>query len=316
MDKKFTIGIIGAGVVAERIINASMNHPQAKIKGIYDKDMDRMLEVTRKYGLYGYSSYEKMLDDRDIDIIYLAVPPKYHYYYGVDIFKSGKHFLCEKPLANSRKEVETMAKLAHYYDVVDAVNFPTIYGSAYEKIIDLLYENVIGHILRLEFHGYFREWPRPWQRNPWIVTREQGGFTREVVTHYIQLMQRLFGDIEGIHSFVNYPTDKYRSEKSLIAKANIGDIEVLINCIADIGMKEDLSFNIIGSKGTISLKNWNELWLSKKDSPLELLKLEQRDSLVNLFDNLFRAIEGKPADLVDFTEGCKVHKVIEEILGN
>lgn len=316
MGKKYTIGIIGAGVMAERLINASMSHPDAKVKGIYDKDMDRMLEISRKYWLDGYSSYEKMLDDSEIDIIYLAVPPKYHYYYGVDIFKSNKHFLCEKPLANSREEAVTMAKFSNREDVVYAMNFPTIYRSAYKKIKELLDENAIGHVLRLEFHGYFREWPRPWQRNPWIVTREQGGFTREVVTHYIQLMQRLFGDIEGIKSFVNYPTDEYRSEKSLLAKANIRDIEVLINCISNIGMKEKLEFNIIGANGTISLRNWSELYLSKKNNSPEKVELEEIDSLINLFDNLFRAIEGKTADIVDFKEGCRTHRVIEEILGN
>lgn len=314
MKKRFNIGIIGAGVVAERIINSSMNHPHAKIKGIYDKDLDRMLEVSRKYGLHGYSSYEKILDDDDIDIIYLAVPPKHHYHYGVDIFKSGKHFLCEKPLANSKEEAETMAKLSNNEDVVYAMNFPTIYRSGYKKIKELLDENTIGHVLRVEFQAYFREWPRPWQKNPWIVTREQGGFTREVVTHYIQLMQRLFGDIEDIHSFVNYPTDEYRAEKSLIVKANIDHIEVLINCITDIGMKEDLSFNIIGSKGTISLKNWTDLWLSKKDNPLEKVELDETDSLVNLLDNLFKAIDGDQADIIDFEEGYKTHRVIEEIL--
>ncbi len=316
MGKKYSLGIIGAGVMAERLINASMNHPDVKIKGLYDRDMDRMLEISRKYWIDGYSSYEELLDDGEIDIIYLAVPPKFHYYYAIDIFKSNKHFLCEKPLANSREEAETMAEFSNGEDIVYAMNFPTIYRSVYKKIKELLDKNALGHILRVEFHGYFREWPRPWQKNPWIVTREQGGFTREVVTHYIQLMQRLFGDIEGIKSFVNYPTDTYRAEKSLLTKANIRDIEVLINCISDIGMKEKLEFNIIGSNGTISLRNWNDLYFSKKDETPKKIELEEIDSLVNLFDNFLRAIEGKEADIIDFKEGCKTHVIIEEILGN
>lgn len=316
MDKKFNIGIIGAGIVAERIINASMDHPRTKIKGIYDRDIDRLLEVTRKYWLDGYSSYEELLDDSEIDIIYLAVPPKYHYPLGVDTFKSGKHFLCEKPLANSMEEAKTMAKLSNDKDVVYAMNFPTIYGSPYKKIKELLDKGSIGKLLRLEFQGYFTDWPRPWQKNPWIVTREQGGFTKEVITHYVHLMQRLFGDIEQIHSFVNYPTDTYRAEKSLIAKCNIRDIEVLINCVTDIGMKEKLSFNMIGTKGTISLKNWNEVWVSKKDSEFEKIELEKIDPSKNLLDNLFSAIDRDESDIVDFKEGCKTHIVIEKLLGN
>lgn len=127
-------------------------------------------------------------------------------------------------------------------------------------------------------------------------------------------MQRLFGDIENIHSFVNYPVDAYRAEKSLIARANIDDIEVLINCITNIGMKEELKFNIIGSKGTICLKNWNELWISRSDKELEKVELEESNSVINLLDNLFRSIDGENADIVDFKEGCKTHIVIEKLL--
>lgn len=316
MNKKFNIGIIGAGVIAEKIINDSMDHPRARIKGVYDKDIDKLVEITRRYWLEGYSSYKELLDDEEIDIIYLAVPPKHHYNLAIDTFKSHKHFLCEKPLANSIEEAKTMSKLSNRNGVIYAMNFPIMYGNAYKKIKELLHEDFTGKISRVELHGYFREWPRPWQQNDWIVTREQGGFTREVVTHYVQLMQRLFGGLENIHSFIKYPTDTYRSEKSLIAKANRDNIDVLINCITDIGMKETLNFNIIGNKGTITLRDWGELWVSKGNNELERVDLEKANTAVNLFDNLFRAIDGEESDIVDFKEGCRTNVTVEKLLEN
>ena len=131
MNKKFNIGIIGAGVVAERIINGSMDHPRAEIKGIYDRDLNKIMQVTRKYWLDGYSSYEDLLNDREIDIVYLAVPPKHHYPLAIDTFKSHKHFLCEKPLANSIEEAETLSKLSNRKGLTYAMNFPLIYGNPY-----------------------------------------------------------------------------------------------------------------------------------------------------------------------------------------
>ena len=155
-----------------------------------------------KYDLTGVGSYKELLEDKDIDIIYLAVPPKYHYPIALDIFESGKHFICEKPLANSREQAESMARISKDKDIVTAMNFPTIYTKAFEKIESLLKEGFIGELVRIEFQGYFTNWPRLWQQNNWIDTREQGGFVREVVTHYIQIIQRLFGDIENIVSFI------------------------------------------------------------------------------------------------------------------
>lgn len=316
MVDRLNIGIIGVGAAAERIINAAMNHTEIKVKGIYDKDADRLLKISRSYWLDGYSSYEKLLEDPEIDIIYLATPPKSHYPLGVDIFKSDKHFICEKPLASSNREVEKMLALANDKNKIYAMNFPMIYGPAYKKMIELLKNDYVGKLLRVEFQAYFPEWPRPWQRNPWISSREQGGFTREIITHYVQLIHRLFGDIENIKSYVNYPADPDLSEKSLIAIGHIDRAEVLFNCLTDVGIREDLNFNIIGSKGVISLKNWHELWLSKKNSKITKMKLEEDDSLFNLLDNVHRGISGEECDIVDFKEGAKAHYVIEKLLGN
>lgn len=315
MEKVFEIGIIGSGVVAERIINASADYSRTNVKGVYDKNPEKSSEVSSKYNLEAYNSLDELLDDEELDIIYLAVPPKYHYPLALEIFKTGKHFLCEKPLANSTEEAREMSEMANKEDLVYGMNFPTIYRGAYVKLVELMGRDFLGDILRVEFQGYFNQWPRVWQQNSWIDSREQGGFTREVVTHYIQLMQSLFGYIENLQSFINYPEDENISERSLIARANIGEIEVLINCIADIGMKEELCFNIIGKKATISIKNWTELWVSKGNESLKKLTIEEENHLVHLLDNFVRAIDGEKTKLVDFKEGYKVHSVVEKLLG-
>ena len=314
MKNKMNIGIIGAGVVAERIINAAKIHPRANIKGIYDNNSDKLKEVVDKYKLTGVGSYKDLLEDKEIDIIYLAVPPKYHYPIALDVFESGKHFICEKPLANSKEEGEHMAKLSLEKNIVTAMNFPTIYTKAFNKIESLLKEDFIGELVRVEFQGYFTSWPRFWQQNNWIDTREQGGFVREVVTHYIQIIQRLFGEIENVVSFIEYPEDPNKSEKSIIAKGKIGDVQVLINAVADIGMKEDLAFKIFGSKGSIFLKNWRELWVSDEGGNMKEIEIVEESNLVQLLNNVFRAIDGEEANVVNFEEGYRTHRVIEELI--
>lgn len=316
MKKIINIGIIGAGVVAERIINAADKHPRGKVKGIYDIDPGKLKEITDKYDLQAVDSYDELLEDKDIDIIYLAVPPKHHYPIAMDILKTDKHFLCEKPLANSTDEAKVMYETVNVKDIVHAMNFPTVYTKAYEKIEDLLKADFIGELVRIEFQGYFTNWPRAWQQNNWIDSREQGGFVREVVTHYIQMIQRLFGNIEGVKSFIEYPEDPKVSETSIIGTGKVNGVPVLVNAVSDAGMEEELSFNIIGDKGTISLKNWREVWTSKKNSKLEKIDIKEEDNLVNLLDNVFNAIDGKEANIVDFKEGYNTHRVIEQLLGN
>jgi len=314
MNNTMKIGIIGAGVVAERIINAVKDHPRAIIKGIYDTNDERLKEIKEKYNIESVGSYKELLDDEEVDIIYLAVPPKYHYPIALDIFKSGKHFICEKPLANSTEEAKSMYEISEKYDIVTAMNFPTIYTKAFGKMESLIKEGFVGDLVRVEFQGYFNQWPRSWQKNNWIASREQGGFTREVITHYIQMIQRLFGDIEDIVSFIEYPEHPNKSETSIIAKGKVEDFQVLINAIADIGMEEELSFKMFGSKGTIFLKNWRELWISNEKGNMERVEIEETSNLVELLNNVFKAIDGEPANIVDFHEGYRTHRVIEALL--
>ncbi|SCG83921.1 putative oxidoreductase yrbE [Proteiniborus sp. DW1] len=315
MNKTMNIGIIGAGVVGERLINAIKRHPQGVIKGIYDVNTERLEEMSSKYNLITVKSYNELLEDKDIDIIYLAVPPKYHHPIAMDIIKSNKHFLCEKPLANSSEEAREMYEGVEKNKVINAMNFPTVYTSAFKKMNSLLEEGAIGDLLRVELHGYFTYWPRLWQQNNWIASREQGGFVREVFTHFVQMINRLFGEMSDITSFIEYPEDPTMSEIGIIARANLkNNIPVLFNGLSSVGMKEDLSFTIYGTEGTISLVNWRELWISNKDSKKEKLELVDNDHLVELLDEFFKAMNGEKANLVTFKEGYEAQKVIEKLL--
>lgn len=315
MKRNFNIGIIGAGLVGERLINAIIRHPSGSIQGIYDVNTERLEEIAEQYHISPVRSYHDLLEDPEVDVIYLAVPPKYHYAIASDIIQAGKHFLCEKPLANSEEEARQMYEGALKSDLVNAMNFPTVYTSAFEKMERLLEEGFIGELLRIELKGMFTQWPRSWQQNEWIATKEQGGFVKEVFTHFIQIIQRFFGEITEIRSYIDYPQDGNRSEKGIIGIGQVnGHVPVLFNGLTDVGMKEELDFTIYGDRGTISLKNWRELWISTKETSLEQVSLEHNDHLVELLEELFKAVEGKDARVVTFKEGYEAQQVIDRLL--
>lgn len=127
MKRNFNIGIIGAGLVGERLINAIIRHPSGSIQGIYDVNTERLEEIAEQYHISPVRSYHDLLEDPEVDVIYLAVPPKYHYAIASDIIQAGKHFLCEKPLANSEEKARQLYEGALKSDLVNAMYFPTVY---------------------------------------------------------------------------------------------------------------------------------------------------------------------------------------------
>jgi len=315
MEKTINIGIIGVGGIGERFLQVLENHPRAKVLGLHDTNMERLNFISDKYNIPFVTEYEELLENKDIDVIYLAVPPKYHHPIAFKIIEKNKHFICEKPLANSTQEAMEMAQEVNKYNIVHAINFPTIYSAAFDKLTSLLDDGFIGNLRRVEFHGYFSQWPRPWQQNDWIASKEQGGFIREVFSHYIQIIQRLFSKLENIETKLEYPQDPLASEIGVMATANLSDgTPVLLNSFSEIGMEENLSLTIYGTEGTISLVNWRELWTSSKGEKRSKVELPEQNSLFELISDVFSAIDGKTSKVVTFDEGRDVQIVIEKLL--
>lgn len=316
-EKTINIGIIGVGIVAERIIKAINKIERAKILGIYDINRERLEYISNEYNLSLVNNYEELLKNKDIDLIYLAVPPKYHHSIAMDIIESKKHIICEKPLANSIDEAKEMYEKAEESNIIHAMNFPLVYTPSVKKLKSLSNEGYIGDLRRIELNTYFKDWPRPWQQTNWISTREQGGFVREVFTHYVQLTQMLFGNIKDIDSKIQYPKDSLICETGIIANGHLfDDTPILFNGFSNVGMKENLSFTIYGTEGVISLENWRELYISSKEEKKQKLDIEDNDNLVELINEVFNAIDGKNSNIITFKEGYYAQIIIEKLLNN
>jgi predicted dehydrogenase len=257
-----------------------------------------------------------MLQDKSITLIYLAVPPKFHHRIALDVMAAKKNLLCEKPLANSIEEAEEMVAAAENAKMVNAINFPMVYSNVFQKFKELIVSGKIGEVNRVEVQMHFTTWPRAWQQNDWIASREQGGFIREVGPHYIQMLLEVFGGVQNIQSFVDYPEDPTLCEKGFISRMELQNgTAVLFNGLSGIGQKEHISFKVFGNKGTIDLTNWSVLSISEGDSAPAIFPLERVEE-IDLVGELVKAVKGENGHLVSFKEGYEVQCVLEKLLGN
>lgn len=313
--KKIGIGIIGLGAIGERLIDTFKKHPRTDIVGVYDVDPNRMNAISKKYGLTIVDHYDSLIENDDIEMIYIAVPPKYHHEIAIKAMKAKKHVLCEKPLANSIEEAEEMYNIATEMDVVHGMNFPLYYSFAYKYIKRMLKEGQLGDLRRIELSALFPVWPRKWQQNNWIDTREQGGFTREIFTHFIQLIQASFGEINNIQSFVEYPKDSLKSESGLIAIGELNnDIKLVVSGITDVNQKEAIKLVIYGTKGSAEILNWRDLFRNTSEIGRTLVSPEPVDATYDLIDSFYKAMDGVENNLVNFNDGYNVAKVIESLI--
>jgi predicted dehydrogenase len=310
------VGIIGLGAIGERVLQKFIQHPQTEVAAVCDVSIERLNTMREKYDFHTFQDYNEMLKDETISLVYLAVPPKFHHRIALDVMKAKKHLLCEKPLANSIEEAKEMAAAAHESHIVNAINFPMMYSNVFQKMKELVISGKIGEVNRVEVQMHFTTWPRSWQQNDWIASREQGGFIREVGPHYIQMIQDIFGPLTNIQTYVDYPENPTLCEKGFISRMELSTGQtVLFNGLSGIGQKEHISFKIYGDKGTVDLTNWSVLSVSEGDSAPAIYPLKRVEE-VDLVGELVKAIQGEDAELVSFREGYEVQSVLEQLLGN
>ena len=309
---KTTFALVGTGIVGERIIKQILSNESAEIIALFDENTERLTEMANTYGLFAASSYEEVLDLKP-NWVYIGTPPVSHAPLSQMAIEAGLNVLCEKPLAHDAEDGLTMAQAASDKTILTAMHFPLMYSSPVRHMMKLVEKETIGDIVRVELHAYFPHWPRLWQQNPWIASREQGGFTREVFPHFLQIMYRMFGNIRIQDHKTTYPVDETLAETSVIA---IGETEnkipVLLNGITGVGQEEELSYIVYGTKGVLKLRNWSELSVAQKDSPFEILT--SFDSVKTLVEECMLAMQKEAEILVPFSEGLVVQELIDELL--
>lgn len=307
-----TFAIIGTGVVGERIISQILNHSSSKIVAIFDENKNRLHEIAAKYQLPASDSMNDLLATKP-DWVYIGTPPVSHAPLAEQIAAHGLNILSEKPLAHDEEDGKRMVKVANEASIQTAMHFPLMYSPVVHLLKSYLDKAALGDIVRVELHTYFPHWPRKWQQNPWIGTREQGGFIREVFPHYLQLLYRFFGELT-IHSHhTSYPEDKELCETGVTALAKTeGGIPILLNGLSGIGQEEKLEFKVFGTEKVATIHNWSELWVSETDQ--ESSQLFPEDHSSNLISACCETLAGNESIIVPFEEGLLVQQWIDKLL--
>lgn len=102
-----------ANIAVAKVIPAMLKSDRLTVGAIASRARDRADEAARRLGIpRAYGSYEELLADPEIDIIYNPLPNHLHVPWTLRALEAGKHVLCEKPLALSAAEAETVAEAA------------------------------------------------------------------------------------------------------------------------------------------------------------------------------------------------------------
>ncbi|MCJ1439484.1 hypothetical protein MMC27_008878 [Xylographa pallens] len=113
VDGAIRFGVLGAAKIAPMaIITAALSHPEVIVQAVSARDRTRAEEFAKKHGIPDVrDTYQDILDDPNIDAIFIPLPNSLHYEWAVRSIRAGKHVLLEKPSVNNQTEAKLLFKL-------------------------------------------------------------------------------------------------------------------------------------------------------------------------------------------------------------
>jgi predicted dehydrogenase len=316
-----TLGIIGAGIMGERLALAARDHAadSVRVVGIWDPAPAASARVAALFpGLAVLDSAEAVI--AAAECVYVASPPASHLGHARAALAAGRALFCEKPLAVD--VADASAFLAGAAAARAAVNFPFASSFAVERLRGWLAEGAVGQPTGLEIMVAFAAWPRSWQRDAagWLDAPAQGGFTREVVSHFLFLARRLLGPF-ALQSRLSLFPEPGRSERMIDAALLAGEVPVRLRGGVGTTKKDDHNtWTLTGPAGAIRLRDWSiaesrdadGVWQADPDA----LPNERMRPLVlkRQLEGVARMTRGEAHSLATLGEAFEVQEVVERVL--
>ena len=141
----FKIGIIGAGWIAEKMSRAVAPLKDIEIYAIASRSIDKAEAFAQRFSISkAYGSYEEMVSDPEVDLVYIATPHSHHYDHSMLALEHGKPVLVEKAFTANAAQAEKLIQTAHEKGLFITEAIWTRYMPLSHKVTEIMKSGIIG----------------------------------------------------------------------------------------------------------------------------------------------------------------------------
>lgn len=341
-------GIIGCGWIVQKVYLPLLNSlDNACIYAIFDTDEQKLTSIKEKFNIPVISKNLKDFLDVPTDAVIIASPNYTHSYYSNCSLESGKHVLCEKPVAFSKTDIEATITLAKKNN---RIFFPSLVNR-FRKDVQCLKEKSyeIGEITNIEV-SWIRKSGIP-KLGSWTTNKSYsgGGALIDIGTHIIDVglmfvkkpkvesVETRFGtvnDIERHQANWNYNQTgtslPVNVETWSCGKIDFKDIMINYNVSWCSDVDEDITYiKLYGEKGIIymrtlfgfsknSIQNMIKISIKKNNKSKETIFFSMENSFAfdafkGLLNSFISSIEGRENPILKMSDAVYVVGIIEEL---
>jgi len=274
MSDVLSVGVIGAGGIAQSHMRAIEENDNIRLAAAMDVDAGRAEAAAQKYGARAYTSVEELLNDPEVEGVHVCTPHSFHGEQVVAAAKAGKHVIVEKPMALTVQECDDMIRASEAAGKVLMVGQVMRYYPVNRMIRKLIAEGeigTVGHLLRRRI-SYF-DTTKPDSHYPrWYLDLEIGGICVLYCFgphEYDILPWYLNSPVKEVFAKGTESTELYKGQKdsyTAVMTHENGAVSVLSQSVVSHSSAHDQY--IIGSKGSMMLAG-QKLMLNGKEVQIE-----------------------------------------------
>jgi predicted dehydrogenase len=264
-----------ADIGAIKVVPAMQNSTYCDIQAVASRSLEKAEALATKLKIPGtFGSYEEMLDDAEIDAVYIPLPNHLHVPWSIKALEAGKHVLCEKPIALSAAEAQTLLDSSKKHpDLKIMEAFMYRHHPQWQKARELATSGEIGSLQTIQsFFSYYNTDPN----NIRNMADIGGGGLMDIGCYTISLSRFLFNaEPQKVCGLIEYDP-QLKVDRLTSAILDFGKGTSSFTCSTQLAPYQRV--NIFGTRGRIEIEiPFNappdqpcKLWLQTQDQTEEI----------------------------------------------
>ncbi len=250
--KTMRVGYIGAGNISGQMAETIARMSEVENYAVAARDPERAREFAERWGFsHAYDSYEELLADPDVDLVYVALPHSHHHRWTIAALESGHHVLCEKAFAANERQAREMIECARERGLLLAEAIWTRYMPSRKMIEEIVSSGEIGEVTTVAANLGYRVDGNARMTDPALA----GGALLDLTVYPLNFASMVLGNrIRRIAASMVPAVTGVDGQDNVMIEYESGQMASLFSTMYAMTDREG---QILGTKGFITVENIN-----------------------------------------------------------
>jgi D-xylose 1-dehydrogenase (NADP+, D-xylono-1,5-lactone-forming) len=307
-------GVLSTAHINDKFLAGVAQSDECDVLAVASRDADRAATYARANGITrSYGRYDELLDDPDVEAVYISLPNSLHVEWSERALRKGKHVLCEKPLSRRVADVEAAFDVAESADRLLMEAFMWRHNPQTERLLELVERGVIGRpmLVRATFSFAIRTGD---EANVRLTAGLDGGALMDVGCYCVSAARLLAGEPEAVSGHQLIGGDGV--DVAFAGSMRFGS-GMVAHFDAGIALADRDELEVVGDEASLFLDDpWHcrtpVIELRRGDT-VERIELPPADSYRLEAENLSAAIRGQAEPRLGRADAVGQAQVIEAL---